>query len=435
MTALDQNAPNMRRGACPALSTPMQTGDGMLARIALTDAITPAQLAGLCRLARWHGNGIVDISARGNLQIRGLSEETARFLEADIRAMNLPLREGLAVDVPPLAGLDETEVADPRPLAEAIRDGAHGIEGLAPKMSVIVDGSRRLRLSGLLADIRLVAIRTDSGIRWQVLLGGIEADGQVHGTFDEADALSETLALLRKLGSLGKKARGRELAAETIPLADTAADTASPFGLVSLKNGEFALGVGPAFGQGEAQALAALCTEAERLGFRSVKPAVDHSLLFFGSRAACESLSRFAAASGFVTSATDPRGMIAACPGSPACASAMVQTHALAAAVVEECGDMLDGSFRLHVSGCSKGCAHPHPSALTLCGTSDGLSLIAGAPSDRPYSTIPHETVIPTLRRLAGLVRGERRSGENSAACLARLDPDRLAAYLTSGQP
>ena len=435
MTAVDQNTLDMRRGVCPALSAPMQTGDGLLARVALTDAITPARLAGLCRLARRHGNGIVDISARGNLQIRGLTEETARFLETDIRVMNLPLREGLAVDVPPLAGLDETEVADPRPLAEAIRDGAGGIEGLAPKMSVVVDGSQRLRLSGLLADIRLVANRTESGIRWQILLGGIEADGRVHGTFHEADALSETLALLRKLGSLGEKARGRDLAGETAPLADTAADTTSPFGIVSLKNDLFALGIGPAFGQGEALALAALCMEAERLGFRSVKPAFDHSLLFFGSRAACESLSRFAAASGFVTSATDPRSMIAACSGSPACMSAMVKTRALAATVVEECGDMLDGSFRLHVSGCPKGCAHPHPSALTLCGTSGGLSLIAGAAGDRPYAAIPHETVIPTLRRLAGLIQGERRSGENSAACLTRLDPDRLAAYLTSGQP
>jgi precorrin-3B synthase len=32
---------NTRRGACPALFTPMQTGDGLLVRIVPADAITP----------------------------------------------------------------------------------------------------------------------------------------------------------------------------------------------------------------------------------------------------------------------------------------------------------------------------------------------------------------------------------------------------------
>ena len=37
----------MKRGACPSLAAPMQTGDGLLARLVLTDALTAAQLAGL----------------------------------------------------------------------------------------------------------------------------------------------------------------------------------------------------------------------------------------------------------------------------------------------------------------------------------------------------------------------------------------------------
>ena len=159
MTALarDPAEPDMRRGACPALSAPMMTGDGLLARVPLTAAIAPEQLADLCRLAIRYGNGMIDISARGNLQIRGLSETSAPRLEAEVRALDLPLRDGLAVEVPPLAGEDATEIADPRPLADAISHGARDIKGLAPKTSVIVDGAGRLTLSGLIADIRLVA--------------------------------------------------------------------------------------------------------------------------------------------------------------------------------------------------------------------------------------------------------------------------------------
>ncbi|CDN56221.1 Precorrin-3B synthase [Neorhizobium galegae bv. officinalis bv. officinalis str. HAMBI 1141] len=433
--SLDRSTPDMRRGACPALSAPMQTGDGLLARVALTDAITPAQLAELCRLARRHGNGILDISARGNLQVRGLSEASAPVLDADVRALDLPLREGLAVETPPLAGMDDTEIADPRAIAEAIRQGARDIPGLAPKMSVVVDGGGQLRLSDLLADIRLTAVSSDEGIHWTLLLGGTETTGRVFNVLRETEAVSATLALLRKLGEKGPEARGRDLAAG-LPVHDAPGRTASPFGTFHLSSDRFAAGIGPAFGQANAEDLIVLCNEAERLGIQSLKPAFDHSLLFFGAQTACEALTAFAGSNGFVTSPSDPRSAIAACPGSPACNSASVATHELGAKAAEQCGDLLDGSFKLHVTGCPKGCAHPQPSALALCGTAAGLSLIAGGKAaDEPFASVAFADTNNSLRRIADLVRDERRAGENSAACLARLGPHRLAAAVTSGRP
>ena len=42
----------MRRGACPALSAPMQTGDGLLVRLNLAEGgMTPGELATLCAAA------------------------------------------------------------------------------------------------------------------------------------------------------------------------------------------------------------------------------------------------------------------------------------------------------------------------------------------------------------------------------------------------
>ncbi len=491
---------SMQRGACPALSAPMMTGDGLLARIALIDAISPAELAELAHLARRHGNGMIDISARGNLQVRGLTEVTAPQLDADVRELNLPLRDGLAVEIPPLAGLDETEIADPRPLAEAIREGAHGLAGLAPKMSVVVDGHGRLRLSDLLADIRLVAVRDENEIRWRLLLGGTEKSGRVFNVLRETQAVKATLDLLRQLSDRGPKARGRDLADELLseveisqyevgghphpffPLAGkmsaeltdgggatnstlesiepppsvAAGDispargergslqhrpnlignqiTASPFDLFNLAEGLYAAGIGPAFGQIMAEDLITLCDEATRLGIKSLKPALDHSLIFFGLLEACEALNEFAAANGFITSKIDPRSHIAACPGSPACASANAATHDIAAHAAAQCGDLLDGSFKLHVTGCAKGCAHPQASALTLCGTSAGLSLIhQGKASEQPFATTAFADTNATLRRLADLVKSERRPSENSAACLARLGSERLAATVMPG--
>jgi precorrin-3B synthase len=413
----------------------MMTGDGLLARVALTDAISPRQLADLSRLARIHGNGILDISARGNLQIRGLSEASASLLEGDVRALNLPLREGLAVETPPLAGRDDTEIADPHPIADAIRLGARDIAGLAPKMSVIVDGHGRLRLSHLLADIRLVAVTTGDDISWKLLLGGSETSAGMFAVLSEADAVSAALDLLRKLASMGNGARGRDLAVN-LPRDGGDLPATSPFDLFALADELHAVGIGPAFAQSKTDDVIALCLAAEQLGIRFVKPALDHSLLFFGGSEACRAVALFAAENGFITSEADPRGHIAACPGSPACRSATIATHDVAREAGGEWTDLLDGSFKLHISGCPKGCAHPEPTALALCGTPAGLSLIAqGKATDLPFADITIADTKATLRRLADLIRSERRAGENSAACLARLGTDRLAAAAMSGRP
>lgn len=462
MTALPLD---LQRGACPALSAPMMTGDGLLARISLVEAISPEQLADICRLALQHGNGMVDISARGNLQVRGLSDISAPHLDADVRGMNLPLREGLAVEVPPLAGMDESEIADPRPLATAIREATRDITGLAPKMAVVVDGGGILRHSDLLADIRLVAVGKHD---WKLLLGGTEDKGYIFNVLRETLIVDTVIGLLKQLESLGSKARGRELAnglaenaaaPHTPPscsrLSRVSADieavgtdqmfgtspsmtaglAASPFKLFALSDHLHAVGIGPAFGQARAKELVALCGEATRLGIKSVKPALDHSLLFFGREDACRSLQDFAGDNGFVISYADPRGHIAACSGSPACNSATIATHDIAATAAAECGDLLDGSFKLHVTGCPKGCAHPQPAALALCGTADRVSLIAqGKAADQPFALTSFADTNATLRRLADLVGSERRPGENSAACLARIGSDRLAAAAT-GRP
>ncbi|RWX74508.1 precorrin-3B synthase [Neorhizobium lilium] len=416
----------MRRGACPALSEPMMTGDGLLARIALTDAVTPLQLAEICRLALKHGNGMVDISARGNLQVRGLMNVTAPLLEADVRALNLPLRDGLAVEVPPFAGLDETEIADPRPLAEAIRHGVKPIAGLAPKMSVVVDGHGRLRLSELLADIRLVP--DDLAGWWKILLGGTERSGFVLGSLPARQAVLETLVVLRRLGSLGPTVRGRDL---TDGLATNGLEPPpiSPFGFLDVSEDLFAAGIGPAFSQVRAEQMIALCQEAVRNGIPSVRPSLDHSLLFLGSEHGCRALLEFAAGRGFITAPQDPRSHIAACPGSPACRSGMIETHAIAETTAADCAGLLDGSFKLHVSGCPKGCAHPQSSALALCGTVDSISLVTqGKAGDAPFASITFADTNAMLRRLSDLVTSEKRAGETSAACIARLGPTRLAA-------
>lgn len=96
-----------RRGACPALSAPMQTGDGLLVRLnPVAGGLSPKQLIGLGESALRHGNGIMEVTARGSLQIRGLTAESARLLAAEVDALGIAVRSGVPVETGPLAGID-----------------------------------------------------------------------------------------------------------------------------------------------------------------------------------------------------------------------------------------------------------------------------------------------------------------------------------------
>src|SRR5450631_649110 len=116
MTAAALTSPQ-RRGVCPGLSAPMLTGDGLLVRLTLTGAtIALEAFAGLCAAARQHGNGIIEITSRGNIQFRGLSAASAPAFAAAIGSFDIEVSDGIPVLPDPLSGL-EAEIIDADALA------------------------------------------------------------------------------------------------------------------------------------------------------------------------------------------------------------------------------------------------------------------------------------------------------------------------------
>ena len=84
---------DLRRGWCPGVLRPMPTGDGLLVRLHPPGgALAPAQARAVAEAARACGNGLIDVTGRGNLQLRGVREEThAELVGRLIRAF--PLQE------------------------------------------------------------------------------------------------------------------------------------------------------------------------------------------------------------------------------------------------------------------------------------------------------------------------------------------------------
>jgi hypothetical protein len=91
-----------RRGACPGLSAPMPTGDGLLVRLLPAQPMPLDAFAGFCQAARQYGNGTIEISARGSLQVRGLTPRSAPLFASAVTALGIVAYEG----VPVIAGLE-----------------------------------------------------------------------------------------------------------------------------------------------------------------------------------------------------------------------------------------------------------------------------------------------------------------------------------------
>ncbi|MER8368523.1 precorrin-3B synthase [Mesorhizobium sp. M1348] len=474
-----------RRGACPALSAPMQTGDGLLVRLnPVAGGLLPKSLIGLCESALRHGNGIVEVTARGSLQIRGLMPASARLLAMEVDALGIAVRTGVPVETGPLAGLDPEEIADPRPMAERIRaaiDGAGLAQRLGPKVSVIVDGGGRLTMDAVTADVRLAAMRTADGIKWRVSLAG-DAQGATPLAMSEEDAACDiAVAILRMVAEKGRDAHARDLTERqlgslaswrvlppsvlpdispsrgeiggfVVGSSSAASDIAEnrdqsaisplegemsgrteggaterqPIGVFNLATTGTALGIGLPFGSIPAQKLIDLTQEALTLGAAEIRLAPGRALLLLGlSQAACLSLQKTAATVGFVTDAADPRTRIAACPGAPACASGRIATRDIAEIIATENRDILDSSLTLHISGCAKGCARPGPAALTLVGGENGAGLVVdGTAKALPAGYRPGYDAAHGIGRIAAAIRSARHPGETAAACLARLGAD-----------
>jgi precorrin-3B synthase len=426
-----------RRNACPTIARPMATGDGLLARLPPTGPLALESIRAVNDAAEHFGNGLVEVTARGSIQIRGLrTATTPAFVEALAGAGIADARP--AVLAGPLAGLDAGEICDVRGIVRAVRD-ALATDGLgarlAPKTSVVVDGGGALHLDAIDADLRLVAVDT---FRFHLGLGGSAGTATSIGTVPRERAADAVLTVLALLAEAGPGARGRDLDPATVAAAVGAAPAhlpaprrpAEPIGIHRLADGDHAVGIGLPFGQVDTATFLALLGAAAECGATAFAPAEGRTLIALGI--APDAAARFrnhAADLGFIVRADDPRRAISACAGAPACAAGLMPARAIAAAIAAAAAPILDGSVAIHVSGCVKGCANPWPASLALFGHEDGAGLVvAGRAGDHGVATVPPADLPAAVARLAATVRAARRAGEPAAVAIARLGPQRLAS-------
>jgi precorrin-3B synthase len=341
----------LRRGACPGLSTPMETGDGLLARLTPSGStIGLDAFGGLCRAARTHGNGILEITSRGSIQIRGLSAASAPLFADDAAALGIGAADGIPVLSDPLSGLDPDATFDVDALAAALRASLASLSSrLSAKISVVVDGGGALHLDGVAGDIRLRAADGSDGPWLHVALGGDASTSVPLGAVAPENAVMCLLRLLEVLAEKAPYGRMRDIVASEglgvlkAAVADLIIDkpapgvrpAAEPIGWHPLRTGDVAMGIGLQFGHSDFEALLRLVEAGRRAGATGLRTAPGRALLVLGLAAgAADAFVADADSLGFIVVGSDPRRRVVACAGAPICASGQIPARAMAPAVV-----------------------------------------------------------------------------------------------------
>lgn len=365
----------MKRGWCPGLYDPMPTGDGLLVRVKPPGGRLTSRAARLvAQAARDCGNGVIELTSRGNLQIRGLSAANiqpfaAAMVAAGLASADPGVERRRNVMPLPLAGCDPAAAADAASLAaavEAMLAADPALAALSPKFSFAVDGGGVLGLSEH-ADI---TVRTDGAFHW------IELDG--------AQALCPpgvTVPVLHDLARAAGTRRMREVGAAatfaafglTPELMAPRPASTPPVGFIAYPGtGHGAFGMGLAFGETDAATLCTMADLADRFcdGTLRLSP---WRVVLLGQVAAAlvPTLCDAVAVAGLIADADDRRLRMAACIGSAGCASGTVRARDDAAALASA-----GWTGFLHVSGCAKGCAHPGDAQHTLVGENGSYGLV-----------------------------------------------------------
>ena len=373
------------KGWCPGAHHPMQSGDGLIMRVRpRLGLLTPKQTMDLCDISQTFGNGVIDLTNRANLQLRGIARYNHQAVLDALLALDL---------------LDETPELEARrniicapvrtsegltaQLAQELTNRLGELPDLPAKFGFAIDADGPPQLSAAPADIRI-----ETGPSGLI----VRADGSALGQSVTTDTAVDALITIARWFSETCEPHIRRMAAHlvAVPLPDKFANTASLETVNPLALGQLSLGrvFGASFGSLPADDLLELLRE-NPTSTLTVTP----FRMFILSGKITPTDTRF------ITSPDHPALNIDACPGAPACGASHIETRALARHLAPH----LNGKS-LHISGCTKGCARPRTADVVLVGQRDGFDLVLnGCSWDEPVLRgIKPDSVIDAINNALG---------------------------------
>ncbi|MEU2037292.1 precorrin-3B synthase [Nocardia niwae] len=384
--------------SCPGVLRLHEAADGPLARIRVPGGrLEPAQVQTLAEAARDLADGAIELTSRGNVQLRRVSDAgslTDRLTAAGLlpsaaheRVRNIiasPLsgRIGGLVDVHPLvSALDSGLLAAPRlaglpgRVLFTLDDGRGDVSGLGPDIGVHAVGADEvaLLLAGRDSGLRLAAadavdVVLAAAHEFLELRGDDPGRWRLHEIADGAERVIDRLGLSPGAVKLEFPA-GQDI----------------PIGWLEQDNGLVGLGAGVRLG-----CLPARTAEFLAAVERPVFVTPWRSLVLADlAEGVAEQVVRVLAPMGLIFDADSPWLLVSACAGQPGCAKSHTDVRADAAAAVDT-GRVLPGradpaddphtvaatdvtvAGRQHWSGCDRRCGRPQGDVTDIVATDEG---------------------------------------------------------------
>ncbi len=375
--------------------------DGILARIRVPGGLLSAEQ---CRILTEVGDrlhGLIDITNRANIQIRGLRQSIPTDLLRQLQTVGLaaPFAETdhlRNIMASPTAGIDPAQQIDTRPLVRELDRylSSHpNLAGLSAKFSIGIDGGEQVSIAQQPNDLVLRA--TQSGTYFSLNLGGTDPAAQTLLLKPEdcqpfvaalaqvyLDAINPTSTrkprlkqVLQTVGIQTFVDRIRQRL--SFPLMSAPSDSPPSPPLSNRHLGAYLqsqpelsyIGVALPLGRITTRQLHHLADLAETYGEDSLRLTPWRNLLVCNiPDAQLDNVQR--SLNQIFRPSNSIWGGLVACSGSTGCVSSATDTQADAAAIAQSVAQhiTLDHPFTLHLSGCDKSCAHHGSSDVTLVG-------------------------------------------------------------------
>ncbi|WP_019568234.1 precorrin-3B synthase [Thioalkalivibrio sp. ALMg13-2] len=450
------------RQACPGVAAPMSTGDGLLMRVRHPiGGLDAEQAQTIAEVARRFGSGALELTSRGNLQLRGLDTADLEPARAELENAGLadrdPAMEAVRnVLVAPVTDIDPEAAMDVQPVARALARALvqnPRLRALPPKVGVLVEAGGDLPLDGVAADLRLEACAGLGGVWFRVAVGASSRTATVLGWTRPEKVVDVALAVLERFVELREgevDPPGRVAGAvarfgpnvltppgleRVLPGGDWVAARmpgCADAGMGTCLNGR-AFGIAFPFGALRAEALQGMAEHIRPHDGR-LRLTPWRSLLLTGATPV-ES-DRLAEWDG-VTDTGNPRLAVSACIGQAGCSAGSTPTRAdVETAGASARGLLVDGGH-VHVSGCDKHCGRPANAQVLLTAREGRYDLsLQRAPAQ--WETVltglgpgPGQ-VEPVLAALDTLAREERGANESRVEALQRLEATALARRMNA---
>lgn len=396
-----------RRAACPGFFRMPPAADGRICRIKLPlGRLSTKQLKIVAQVAQTHGNDKIELTTRGNLQIRGIATHGQNHViqaltDAGLGPLTRDGDDSRNVMVSATCGIDQRAVIDTEPIARKLlkilqTDGA--FQTLSPKFSLLINGGESTEKNNHVSDIFVAPLLGGREFLFGIASCPVKvtepqrppivviARDDIYSTFVNALNLFcqwrqriPSLERMKDLERLGLTATFLEELTGLRGNFQRPLDKRLPrqlfrpgddytLGIHEQRiSGNYYLGIKPPLGRLTSKQVHAFLGVLRQKKYNGQirLTAKQGFILPNCSRDMAVSVADACARLGWVVSADDALAKILCCSGRPSCASAKcdVQRDSLALA------RQIDIPFpfeEVHFTGCAKGCAANYPTPVTL---------------------------------------------------------------------